>query len=188
MEPVKIFIKNMVCDRCKMVVSQELDKVGIVPSSVGLGEVTLAAPPTMQQLEKLNEALIKIGFKLLDDKRLKVVAQIKSLVLELVRGKRSTHENYSVYLAREIGKDYSSLSNLFSAIEQTTIEQYFIHQKIERAKELIIYDEKTISEIASELGYSSVAHLSNQFKKVTGYTPSYFKTIGARRRKPLDQV
>lgn len=178
----------MVCDRCKMVVGQELAKAGLVASSVGLGEVTLAVAPTKEQLETLNEALVKIGFELLDDKRLKIVAQIKTLIIELVRGKRSTHENYSVYLAREIGKDYSSLSNLFSAIEQTTIEQYFIHQKIERAKELIIYDEKSISEIAAELGYSSVAHLSNQFKKVTGSTPRYFKTIGAQRRKPLDQV
>ncbi len=178
----------MVCDRCKMVVAHELGKAGLVASSVGLGEITLTTPPTGQQLEKLNEALVKIGFELLDDKRLKIVTRIKALIIELVRGKRSTHENYSVYLAREIGKDYSSLSNLFSAIEQTTIEQYFIHQKIERAKELIIYDEKSISEIAIELGYSSVAHLSNQFKKVTGSTPRYFKTIGTQRRKPLDQV
>ena len=178
----------MVCDRCKMVVGQELANAGLVASTIGLGEVMLAVAPSKEQLETLNEALVKIGFELLDDKRLKIVARIKTLIIELVRGKRSTHENYSVYLAREIGKDYSSLSNLFSAIEQTTIEQYFIHQKIERAKELIIYDEKSISEIASELGYSSVAHLSNQFKKVTGFTPRYFKSIGAHRRKPLDQV
>lgn len=190
MEKAQLYIKNMVCDRCKMVVRQELEKLGVEPLTVELGQVSLRQPPDDELLEQLRSALENVGFELLDDKKSQVINQVKNLIIELVHyGKaKGLKVNYSHFLAQEIGRDYSYLSNLFSEVEGTTIEQFIIHQKIERVKELLVYGEHNISEIANELGYSSVAHLSNQFKKVTGLTPSHFKTMGQQKRKPLDQV
>lgn len=184
----KIHVKHMVCDRCSMVVIQELQKLGIHPSKVVLGEIELPNQPDTLQLEAIRESLGAVGFEIIDDKKSRIIEQIKSAIIDVVQHQKKIRTNLSDYLAEHVGKDYSYLSNLFSDVEGTTIEQYYIHQKIEKVKELLVYDELTLSEIAYELGYSSVAHLSNQFKKVTGLTPSYFKKIGASKRTPLDKV
>lgn len=186
----KLYIKNMVCDRCKLVVKQELAKLNLIPVAIQLGEVTLEETPSDAKKIELQAALKNVGFELIDDIKSKLISQIKSVIIDLIhhgKGGKLT-VNYSTYLAKEIGRDYAYLSHLFSEIEGTTIEQHIIHQKVERVKELLVYGEKNISEIAIDLGYSSVGHLSNQFKKVTGLSPSHFKTIGLEKRKPLDQV
>jgi len=186
----KLYIKNMVCDRCKMVVRQELDKLGLESATINLGEVELKQPLTEADKSVLKVVLENLGFELIDDQKSRLIEQIKKLIIDLIHyGKeRKLKVKYSTYLSEELGKDYSHLSHLFSEIEGTTIEQYIILQKIERVKELLVYGERNISEIASELNYSSVAHLSNQFKKVTGLTPSHFKSIGLDKRKPIDKV
>lgn len=188
--PTRLYIKNMVCDRCKLVVKQELEKLHLTPLSVELGEIELPSPLDDAAKDDLKSALEKVGFELIDDKKSKLISQVKSLIINLIHhaAQKRTHTNYSTYLAQEIGKDYTYISNLFSEVEGTTIEHYIINQKIERVKELLVYGEKNISEIATELGYSSIGHLSNQFKKITGLTPSHFKSIGINKRKPLDQV
>ncbi|MBA4056671.1 MAG: AraC family transcriptional regulator [Marivirga sp.] len=184
----KLYVKNMVCHRCIIVVQQELEKLGIKSNSIQLGEVELAESPNTEQLNKIRGALSRVGFELIDDRKSKLIEQIKNLIIDVVHHQKKLKTNLSDYLAEQIGKDYSHLSNLFSEVEGTTIEQYAIHQRIERVKELLVYDELTLSQIAYEMGYSSVAHLSNQFKKVTGLTPSHFKKIGENKRTPLDKV
>jgi len=188
-EPVrKLLIKNMVCDRCSIVVRQELEKIGMVPLHVALGEVTLAEAASPDKLTRIADSLSAVGFSLIDDKRALTIEQIKGAIIDIVHRGKPIRTNLSEHLAQLVGRDYSFISNLFSEVEGTTIEQYYIHQKIERAKELIVYGELTLSQIASELGYSSVAHLSNQFKKVTGLTPSHFRKVKAEKRKPIDKV
>ncbi|HTE33751.1 MAG TPA: AraC family transcriptional regulator [Chryseolinea sp.] len=184
----KLYIKNMVCDRCSMVVRQELAKLGIEPLSVTLGEVQLAEQLNSEQRQQIRQSMQAVGFELIDDKRSKTIEQIKNAIIDLVHNNKRLNSNLSEYLATQIGRDYAYQSHLFSDIEGTTIEQYFIHQKIEKVKELLVYDELTLSQIAYSLDYSSVAHLSNQFKKVTGLTPSHFKKIGDKRRTPIDRV
>lgn len=179
----------MVCDRCKMAVQQVLDKNNLSYSSVDLGEVALNKAITAEQLNTFKEDIEKIGFELIEDKTSKIISNIKNCVIDFVRNSSDNKKlKFSVYLAEQLGKDYNYLSALFSSIEGTTIEQYLILQKIERVKELIVYDELSLSEIAYKTGYSSIQHLSNQFKKVTGLTPSHFKQVKENRRKPLDQV
>ncbi|MGC3946317.1 MAG: AraC family transcriptional regulator [Chryseolinea sp.] len=188
-EPVrKLFIKNMVCDRCSMVVRQELEKIGMKPLHVALGEVTLRDEPSTDNLRQISDSLSSVGFSLIDDKKSLTIEQIKNAIIDIVQRGKAIHTNLSDYLAHLVGRDYSYLSNLFSEVEGTTIEQYYILQKIEKSKELLVYGELTLSEIASELGYSSVAHLSNQFKKVTGLTPSHFKKVRDNKRKPIDKL
>lgn len=188
-EPVrKLFVKNMVCDRCSMVVRQELEKIGLKPLHVALGEITLDKTPSPEHLNQLSNSLSSVGFSLIDDKKSLTIEQIKNAIIDVVHHGRKMTGNMSDYLVQQIGRDYSYLSNLFSEVEGTTIEQYCIHQKIERAKELLVYGELTLSQIAAELGYSSLAHLSNQFKKVTGLTPSHFKEVKADKRKPIDKL
>lgn len=187
----KLIVKNMVCDRCKIVVTQELEKLGLTPSVVHLGEVELVKSITNDEYQKIKSAFQSVGFELIDDKRSQWIEKIKKLIIQLVnenREKKSIKVNYSEYISRELGRDYSSLSSLFSAVEGVTIEQFIILQKIERVKELLVYDELSLSQIASTLGYSSTAHLSNQFKKVTGLTPSYFKAVGKTKRKSIDKI
>lgn len=184
----KLYIKNMVCHRCVIVVQQELEKLGIKPTSIRLGEVDVSETPTPEKLSEIRSALSSVGFELIDDRKSKLIEQIKTLIIDVVHRQIKLKTNLSDYLAEHIGKDYSHLSNLFSEVEGTTIEQYAIHQRIERVKELLVYDELTLSQIAYELGYSSVAHLSNQFKKITGLTPSHFKKIGEKKRIPIDEV
>lgn len=185
----KIFIKNMVCNRCIMAVQNELDKLGIKSKDIQLGEVILDTKPDKNQLIKISEALTPLGFEVIDDKKSRIIERIKNTIIELVHHQNNnTNNNLSEVLSSKLHLDYSYLSGLFSEIEGTTIEKYFIAQKIEKVKELLVYDELSLSEIADRLNYSSVAYLSNQFKKVTGLTPGHFKKIGKDKRKPLDKI
>lgn len=179
----------MVCNRCIMVVQNELDKLGLNVKNIKLGEVTLDKELTLEEKNKLDNALIPLGFELIDDKKSRVIEKVKNIIIALVHHQNSdTKTNLSDTLSSKLHHDYNYLSNLFSEVEGTTIEKYFIAQKIEKVKELLVYDELSLSEIAFRLNYSSVAYLSNQFKKVTGLSPSHFKKIHEDRRKPLDEV
>jgi AraC-like DNA-binding protein len=179
----------MVCNRCRMVVTDALKKTGIQPLEVELGEVTLSESLTPAQEDELESLLKKSGFELIDDKKSRTIEKIKSAVIRLIQeNKNQLKTNLSDYLSSALNQDYSSVSRLFSEVEGTTIEQYYIQQKIEKVKELLVYDELSLSEIAFELGYSNVAHLSSQFKKVTGLTPSHFKSLKERKRKSIDEI
>lgn len=189
--PTRLYIRNMVCDRCRRAVMQLFERKGIAYTAFHLGEVELAAPLKPTERTVLDQGLRDLGFELIDDKRTRIIEKVKNTVIALVRADAESplrKEKFSVVIAREVGMDHSTLSKLFSEVEGTTIEQFLIAQRVERAKELLVYDELTLSEIAYQLGYSSPQHLSTQFRKVTGLTPSHFKRIGAERRKPLDQV
>jgi AraC-like DNA-binding protein len=184
-----IHIKNMVCNRCVMVVEELLQGLGIEPASITLGEAVLAAELDDVMRDKLREALETMGFELIDDRRSRLVEQVKNAIIELVHhSDNNLKTNLSNYIAERTHHDYGYVSGLFSEIENTTIEKYFIAQKIERVKELLVYDEMNLNEIADYMGYSSTAHLSAQFKKVTGLTPSHFRQIKDKKRKPLDEV
>lgn len=179
----------MVCNRCILVVRQEIEKLGFSIQAIKLGEVVLTEASEQVQLDNIAEVLEPLGFELIDDKKSQLIERIKTIVIKWVReqdGERAV--NLSDVLADELHHDYNYLSNLFSEVEGITIEKYHIAQKIERVKELLVYDELSLSEIADQLGYSSVAYLSNQFKKVTGLSPSHFKKIKEDKRKPLDEV
>lgn len=179
----------MVCNRCIMVVKNELDKLGLRVNNIKLGEVVLAHDLGPEEKGSLVEALKPLGFEVIDDKKGRIIEKIKNTIIELVHYQETNlNTNLSDVLSREVNHDYNYLSNLFSQIEGTTIEKYFIAQKIEKVKELLVYDELSLSEIAMRLNYSSVAYLSNQFKKVTGLTPSHFRQIKESKRKPLDEV
>jgi AraC-like DNA-binding protein len=184
-----LYIKNMVCNRCIHVVKQELERVGIDNFNVSLGEVETRNPLSGEQLQQLRTGLSAHGFELLDNGKQLLIEKIRNIIIKHVHynGSDNRH-NFSDILSSSLHKDYSYLSSLFSEVEGITIEKYIINQKIEKVKELIIYDELSLSQIAFDLGYSSVAHLSAQFKKVTGLTPSHFKQIGENKRKPLDKV
>ena len=186
---MKLHIKNMVCNRCKMVVEAELEKLGLKPLLVELGEVTLAENISSEDKIKIAERLTHFGFELLADKKTQIAEQIKTAIINLVHyTKEPLKINLSVYLSEQLKLEYTSLSSIFSEMENQTIEKYFIAQKIEKAKEMLTYGELTLSEIAYQLNYSSVAHLSAQFKKVTGITPSVYKTTSTDSRKTLDEV
>jgi len=179
----------MVCGRCKMVVKSELDKLGLQTISVELGEVELQDDITDSQKEILLKNLQALGFDFIDDKKSKTIEKIKNLIVDLVHHKNNELKvNLSDYLVENLNQDYSTLSNLFSEIENTTIEKYFISQKIEKVKELLIYNELSLSEIADMLNYSNVAHLSNQFKKITGFTPTYFKQLKDKKRIQIENL
>ncbi|RZL04767.1 MAG: AraC family transcriptional regulator [Pedobacter sp.] len=184
-----LYIKNMVCNRCILVVQQELEKLNINSSKVTLGEVETAGELAKEQVQQLETNLSALGFELLDNSKKQLIEKIKTIIIQRVhQSHEEEHHNLSEILSRSLQKDYSYLSSLFSEVEGITIEKYTINQRIEKVKELIIYDELSLSEIAYKLGYSSVAYLSNQFKKVTGLTPGHFKKIGQSKRKPLDKV
>jgi AraC-like DNA-binding protein len=186
---MKLYIKNMVCNRCITAVKAELDKQGLHPLAITLGEVEILADPTRSQLEQLDASLQQLGFEIIDDRKSRLIERIKNELVSMVHytGDKP-RTNLSDHLSGKLHHDYNYLSTLFSDVEGTTIEKYFIAQKIERVKELLTYDELTLSEIADRLGYSSVAYLSNQFKKVTGFTPSHFRTIREKKRIPLDKL
>lgn len=178
----------MVCNRCIMVVKQELEKLKLQTTLVKMGEVELVKNPTANQLKQLDTRLKELGFELLDDQKQKQIEKIKSLLIKKIQsGELEEHFSISEYLGKALNKEYSSLSRLFSQVEAVTVEQFFILQKIEKVKEWLLYGEMNLNEIAFQLGYSSSAHLSTQFKKVTGLTPREFKNIGGNR-KPLDKV
>lgn len=185
----KLYIKNMVCNRCIMVVENELRKLAISPLSVELGVVTLGENATADLKEKVRHTLEPLGFELIDDRRARLVEQVKNLIIELVHySDNQLKTNLSDFITDQTHHDYSALSKLFSEVTDTTIEKYYIAQKIERVKELLVYDELTLNEIADQLNYSSVSHLSTQFKSVTGMTPTYYKKIKNPNRKTLDEV
>lgn len=186
----ELHIKNMVCDRCIKAVARIVAEAGLTMQSIQLGKAVVKETPDTNQLGLVAKLLGDEGFELLDDRKAQLVEQIKQLIVDLVhyRDLDEMNENLSSYLAGRLHRDYNHLSHLFSSIENTTVEQFFILQKIERAKELLVYNELTLSQIAFSLGYSSVAHLSGQFKKITGFSPSEFKKLKDHKRKPLDQV
>lgn len=172
-----------------MVVKSTLEKLGLHPIQVELGEIELQENDISSVKSQLKEELQSIGFELLDDKKVKTIEKIKNRIVDLVQNKNnSLNTRLSDYLTEEVHQDYSSLSNLFSEVEGITIEKYYILQKIEKVKELLVYDEFSLSEIAFQLNYSSVAYLSSQFKKVTGLTPSHFKKLRTIKRRPLDEL
>lgn len=185
----ELYIKNMVCDRCKMAVRQELEKAKVEIVDLTLGEVEVAKPFSERQLQRFTQAIAALGFELIEDKTARIISRIKSVVIEYVHhSNKNKSLNFSIFLTEKLNKDYSMLSNVFSEVEGITIEQYLIRQKTERTKELLVYDELSIQQIADQLGYSSVQHLSTQFKKVTGLTPSHFRKIGNEKRNTLDRV
>lgn len=184
-----LHIKNMVCNRCIMVVKNQLEQLGLHPVSVELGIAVLPGKITEEVYHAVKASIEPFGFELIDDKKSQIIEQIKDAIIELVHHNDSDLKvNLSDYLVSKLNRDYSFLSKLFSEVTNTTIEKYFIAQKIERAKELLVYGELSLNEIADKLNYSSAAYLSTQFKSVTGLTPSHFKNIKENKRKPLDQI
>lgn len=186
---MELHIKNMVCNRCKMVVKAELEKLGFNPIRVELGEVVLPENISQEEKIKIEKHLSLFGFALLEDKKTQIAEQIKTSIINLVHYLKDPLKiNLSTYLSEELHLEYPYLSSIFSEVEDQTIEKYFIAQKIEKAKEMLTYGELTLSEIAFQLNYSSVAHLSAQFKKVTGTTPSAYKSVTSDKRKTLDEI
>jgi len=186
---MKLYIKNMVCSRCRMVVKAEIEKAGLNPLVVELGEVELQAAPDKEQLAGLDRSLRHFGFEIIDDRKSQIINKIKNIIVRLIHGSDEyIVVNLSELIVAELNLNYRYLSNLFSEVEGTTIEKYFISQRIEKAKELIVYDELSLSEIAHQLGYSSVSYLSSQFKKVTGLTPTHYKSLKEHKRKNIEEL
>jgi AraC-like DNA-binding protein len=186
---MKLFIRNMVCIRCQMVVKAELEKLGVQYIDVKIGEANTIEDVSKEQLQKLDVELRKSGLELMDDKRSILVEKIKSAIIELVHyTDEQIKTNLSDYLSEKLNYDYTYLANLFSEVKGITVEKFYLTHKIEKVKELIVYDELNLSEIAYKMNYSSVAHLSNQFKKITGLTPSHFKMLKNKRRRTLEDV
>jgi len=179
----------MVSNRCKMAVKEELKKLGLHFIVVDLGEVDIMEDISIEKREELKSALASSGLELMDDKRSMLIEKIKNIIIDMVHhSDEMIRVNYSDYLSEKLNHDYTYLANLFSEVQGTTIEHFIISHKIERIKELIIYNELNITEIAFKMNYSSVAHLSNQFKKVTGLSPSHFKKLKDKRRSPIEEV
>ena len=179
----------MVCIRCKMVVKDELTKLGLHYTTVELGEADIMETISAEHHDLIKEALLKSGLELMDDKKSVLIQKIKNVIVELVHySDEPLTIKFSEYLSRNLHHDYTYLANLFSEVQGTTIEKFFISHKIERVKELLVYDELNLTEIAYQMHYSSVAHLSAQFKKVTGLTPSYFKQLKEKRRNMLENM
>lgn len=181
-------IKNMVCSHCAEVLEEKLTNAGFEIQKIELGELFLVNPIDETEYGQLINVIRDNGFDLIDDENSRIVEQIKQLIIQQARSGKPLDQNLSDFLSEQIHKDYQQLSRLFSAVEGKSIERYFILQKIERAKELIVYDEKTLSEIALELDYSSQQHFSRQFKKETGLSPSHFKDIKENKRTSIDQL
>lgn len=179
----------MVCSRCILVVKSELEKIGLQPDAVRLGEVEVNRSLTLEEREILDHRFRELGFEILDDKKNRLIEGIKTCVVETIHyTDKPLKITFSEYLSERFHQDYSSLSKLFSEVQGITIEQYVINQKVEKVKELMIYDELSLNEIAFRLNYSSVSYLSKQFKKVTGLTPTQFKQGKEKKRTPLDQL
>ena len=186
---MKIYIKNMVCARCEMAVKKLLEEMNISVQSLKLGEAEIENPLTETEKQQLSENLKDLGFELLDDKISQTIERIKNLIVNLVHYQKDQLKiNLSTYLAEDLKQDYNALSNLFSENEGITIEHYFITQKIEKVKELMNYNELSLSEIAFQLNYTDVAHLSNQFKKITGFSPTAYKQSQENSRKQIDKL
>jgi len=184
----EIFIKNMVCPRCIMAVENILDKQGLPFEKVELGKVILERAVSADEMAVLENQLFPMGFEILKDKDVQKIEKVKNLLNSLVQTEVPSGLNLTSFLMENIAEDYSRLTTLFSSMEGITIEKYFINLKIEKAKELLFYQELTLSEMAWKLGYSSVQHLSTQFKKVTGMTPSEYKKLKDKPRTGLDKL
>lgn len=186
---MRIYIKNMVCIRCKMVVKDELTKLGIPYTTIELGEAEIPGAVSELQREQVRVALLRSGLELMDDRKAVIVQKIKNLIIELVHySEEPLMINLSGYLSQKLNYDYTYLANLFSEAKGISIEKFFIAHRIERVKELLVYNELTLTEIAYKLHYSSVAHLSSQFKRVTGLTSSHFKNLKDKRRSMLEDL
>lgn len=178
----------MVSNRCKMLVKEELKKLGL-HFIVDMGEADIMEDITPEQRNQIREALHQSGLELIDDKRALLIEKIKAIIIEMVHYTNELPKtNFSDFLSQKLSHDYTYMANLFSETQGTTIEKFIISHKIERVKELLIYDEVNLTEIAWMMHYSSVAHLSNQFKKITGFTPSHFKQLKVKRRSPLEEI
>jgi AraC-like DNA-binding protein len=179
----------MVSIRCKMLVKAKLERLGLHHKTVELGEVEILENITLAQREQLNNGLKKAGLELMDDKKAMLVEKIKNVIIEMIHYlDEPPLTKYSVFLSDKLNYDYTYLANLFSEVRGITIEQFIIFHKIERVKELLVYDDLSLTEIADRLHYSSVGHLSNQFKKTTGLTPSHFKKLKEKRRNNLESL
>ena len=179
----------MVSTRCKIAVKEELKKLGLHFIFVDLGKVEILENISEMQKKKLKTSLLRIGLDLMDNKKTELIERIKSSVIQMVHySDEAVKVNFSIYLSEKLNFDYTYLSNLFSEVQGTTLEHFIISHKVERIKELIIYDELNITEIAWKMNYSSVAHLSNQFKKVTGLSPSHFKQLKDKRRSQIEDI
>ncbi|WP_417355143.1 helix-turn-helix domain-containing protein [Flavobacterium sp.] len=186
---MQLYIKNMVCNRCIMAVRTELEAIKASIKSIELGEVNIEGDLSALQLQQLEESLTRLGFEIINDKRSRLIEQIKNEIIALVHHSGEVlNQNLSFWLAEKMHYDYTYLSNLFSDVEGTTIEKYYIAQRIEKVKELLVYDEMSLSEIADKMGYSSAAYLSSQFKKITGFTPTHYKSIKETKRKKIDEL
>jgi YesN/AraC family two-component response regulator len=186
---LKIYIKNMVCIRCKMVVKSELERLGLHYTTVDLGEAEIKEDISREQLDQLGTELKKSGLELMDDKKSILVEKIKTVIIELVHYTDDQIKvNLSDYLSNKLNHNYTYLANLFSEVKGITIEKFYLAHKIEKVKELLVYDELNLTEIAWKMHYSSVAHLSNQFRKITGLTPSHFKNLKHKRRLALGNL
>ena len=186
---MKLNIKNMVCIRCKMVVKDELTKLGLHYTSVELGEADIMETLSPEQQAQFKDALVKSGLELMDDKKSVLIQKIKNVIVELIHYRdEPLSVNFSVFLSKKLDYDYTYLANLFSEVQGITIEKFIITHKIERVKELLVYNELNLTEIAYLMHYSSVAHLSAQFKKITGLTPSHFKQLKEKRRSMLEDL
>ncbi|WP_228442261.1 helix-turn-helix domain-containing protein [Chryseobacterium nematophagum] len=186
---MKLYIKYMVSLRCKMVVHQELEKLGIKNAVVDLGLVEILDDISVKQRLMLKENLLKTGLELLDDKKSILIEKIKNTVTEMIHYSESLpKENFSDYISKKLGYDYTYLANTFSEVKGMTIQHFIIINKIEKVKELLLYDELNLTEISYKLNYSSAAHLSNQFKKITGLSPSFYKQLKHKRLKNLENI
>ena len=187
---MELYIKNMVCDRCILMVKQELEKLGFQVGNIALGKVELLNTPAPAKLQELDISLQALGFELIDKHKDQLVELVKTKVIERIHHSPlgDLKESLAQLVAKDLNKDYAYLSRLFSETEDITVEKYIIQQKVEKVKELLEYGELNLNEIALKMGYSSSAHLSTQFKSVTGISPSHYKTSTRHDRKPLDQV
>lgn len=186
---MKLYVKYMVSLRCKLLVKQELENLGLKYATIDLGMIEVLEDIDEQTKLLLKKNLASSGLELIDDKKKILIDKIKNVIIEMVHYTDEVPKvNYSDYIAEKLGYDYTYLSNLFSEVKGITIQHFIIKHKIERAKELILYDELNLTEISYILNYSSVAHLSNQFKKVTGQSPSFYKKIGKKRKSNLENL
>ncbi len=185
----KLYIKYMVSLRCKMVVKEELKRQGILHFEIELGMVELFSALTKQQREELKKNLLRSGLELMDDKKSILIEKVKNVITEMIHHSDEMPSlNYSDHISQALGLDYTYLANVFSEVKGSTIQQYIISNKIEKVKELLLYDELNLTEIAFKMHYSSVSHLSNQFKKVTGLSPSFFKHLRQKRQLTLERL
>lgn len=186
---MKLYVKYMVSVRCKMAVKEELKRMGLHFMLVDLGEIEIVEDISMAQREELKMALLQSGLELIDNKKMTLIERIKNVIIEMVHySDKFPKVNYSDYISQKLNHDYTYLSNIFSEMKGITIQQFIIIHKIERAKELMLYDELNLTEISYRLDYSSAAHLSNQFKKITGFSPSHFKHLKEKRRQPIEEI